>query len=64
MAEPPYLRQYETRHWNKLTTNEQQVKLLEVERTVRESQRTLRHPEPSHVVKLGSGYTYMWDVAP
>ena len=64
MADPLYLRQYEQAHWNALSANERQALLLKVERVAQEAARVLLRNEPSHVVKLGQGYTYMWDLVP
>jgi len=64
MADPLYLRQYAQAHWDALSANEKQALLLKVETLAQEAARTLLRNEPAHVVKLGQGYTYMWDLVP
>lgn len=64
MADPLYLRQYQDVAWWELDANQQQAVLLEVEKQAQEDKRTLLRNKPTHVIKLNTGYTYMWDLVP
>jgi hypothetical protein len=59
-----FLRQYRPVPWDQQTPDQQQADVLEMEAQAGEAGRTLLKKEPSHVIKLSRGYTYMWDLRP
>lgn len=64
MTKELFLRQYRPVSWEQQTADQQQADILEMEAQAGEAGRTLLKKEPSHVVKLLNGYTYMWSLVP